>query len=122
MEWELLRGTQRKPNPNAMSTTIHMYCDLGMNPGHHGGIMVNKWMNYGMAITNLENSNKVSYTYIDLLHHHTHQALKNCLNIQLNALNYIKQQKKPPWPLVRERTIPTKGRHLSMKFRANFYG
>jgi hypothetical protein len=34
----------------------------------------------------------------------------------------IQTNKQTPWPLVRERTIPTDDRHLSTKFSANFRG
>jgi predicted membrane protein len=33
-----------------------------------------------------------------------------------------KQTKQTPWPLVRERNIPTDDRHLSKKFNANICG
>jgi hypothetical protein len=55
--------------------------------------------------------------------YHFQYVMEYCLKQQRIVVLFNKQKnKQTPWPLVRERTIPTDDRHLLTKFSANFCG
>jgi serine/threonine protein kinase len=49
-----------------------------------------------------------------------HKGYVKMVRVTMQGLSLIYKQKQTPWPLVRERTIPTDDRHLSTKFSVNY--